>query len=305
MVHEEAQTREPQHHLLAGAAQSTRQDDDPMNIDRASRRHCSARRSTFKPLFIEELGWDNCSLPIPPVTVNGDAVHAAAPSPRSAASLSSCVQARSRMPDYAPAVKIEHAGRKTVHEHLIIYTDTARDRADLAVGEARAGQAARLPRAHAIIADSPARRLIQKLEHIAFTSRTRRRSRHRCRRSRGQAAFDVERVTKKLLRPLQAEHAAFLEFIKGITAEARPRVVRLADAQPADVRLLHPEEGLPRRRHELPPQPAEAGAGRARARTSSSPSTATSCSGCSTRAWRTSRRARKETRRAPRQACRT
>ena len=80
-------------------------------------------------------------------------------------------------------------------------------------------------------------------------------------------------------------------------------MVRLADAQPADVRLLHPEEGLPRRRPRLPPQPAckQRAASADGQRTSSTPSTATSCCGCSTRGSASRRRARRRPRRAARQ----
>ena len=65
---------------------------------------------------------------------------------------------------------------------------------------------------------------------------------------RVRAGFDVERVTKRFYERFKAEHAAFLKFLEGIPDEELAALVRLGDAQPADVHLLHPEEGLPRRR---------------------------------------------------------
>ena len=65
--------------------------------------------------------------------------------------------------------KIEQQVAKPAHEHLIIFTDAAQTDPDLAVGEARAGQARRLPRAHLPPIASRATRCIQKLEAIAFS----------------------------------------------------------------------------------------------------------------------------------------
>ena len=81
----------------------------------------------------------------------------------------------------------------------------------------------------------------------------------------------------------QKQHAAFLKFITAFPSKRGPRVVRLGDAEPADVRLLHPAQGLPRRRPRLPAQPAEPHASGSTARTSSTPSTATFCCASSTK----------------------
>ena len=127
------------------------------------------------------------------------------------------------------------------------------------MGAARAGQAAR-PAGTSLRRVQSGDALIQKLEHIAVALEEEEKLTLVDVTGRARAAFDVERVTKKFYDQFKTEHAAFLKFIKGITGAGRPRVVRLADAQPADVRLLHPEEGLSRRRPRLPAQPAEADA---------------------------------------------
>ena len=57
-----------------------------------------------------------------------------------------------------------------------------------------------------------------------------------------------DRITKRFYDRFKTEHDAFLKFIEGITDRADARVVRLADAQPPDVRLLHSEERVSRRR---------------------------------------------------------
>ena len=64
-------------------------------------------------------------------------------------------------------------------------------------------------------------------------------------------------------------------------------MVRFADAQPPDVRLLHPEERLPRPRHGLSAKPPARRSNPAKARASSTPSTAISCSRCSTQGFST------------------
>ena len=75
---------------------------------------------------------------------------------------------------------------------------------------------------------------------------------------RARAGFDVERVTKRFYENFQKEHTAFLKFITGIPKARRPRMVCVRHAQPADVRLFHPAQGLSRRRPRLSSQPAQA-----------------------------------------------
>ena len=68
---------------------------------------------------------------------------------------------------------------------------------------------------------------------------------------RARAAFDIERVTKAFYRDFDTHRKAFLKFIDGIAERGRPRVVCLRHAQPPDVRLFHPAQGLPRRRPQI------------------------------------------------------
>ena len=115
-------------------------------------------------------------------------------------------------------------------------------------------------REHTSIAGQPGEPL-QKLDHIAFAFDEEETLTLVDVTRRMAPAFDVERVTKRFYDRFKTEHAAFLQVHRRHHRRGDTRVVRLADAQPPDVRLLHPEEGLSRRRHRLPAQPPERCAG--------------------------------------------
>ena len=57
-------------------------------------------------------------------------------------------------------------------------------------------------------------------------------------------SLDVERVTRRFYDRFREELAAFQKFIDGFTAQGDRDWYALPDAQPSDVRLLHPETGL-------------------------------------------------------------
>ena len=123
------------------------------------------------------------------------------------------------------------------------------------MGPARARQALS-SRDHRFDASQSGDPLIQRLEHIAVgMDEEESLTLPRRRWQRRKAAFDVDKVTKKFYDRFKAEHAAFLKFIKGIKARRRSSVVHVGHAQPLDVRVLHPEEGLSGRRHRLSAQP--------------------------------------------------
>ena len=85
-------------------------------------------------------------------------------------------------------------------------------------------------------------RLIQKLEHLVFTLDEEEDLTIVDVSGRVRAAFDVEKVTtRRFYDRFKKEHQTFLGFIEGIGRPGRPRMVRLADAEPDDVHLLHPE----------------------------------------------------------------
>ena len=163
------------------------------------------------------------------------------------------------IPDRAFASQDRSPGHQECPGALRHLHRPARRPAGLAVGPPRTGQADCQPR-------SSIRRPHQPV--IALSSTRPDRRKHGGRRKscpsdvtgKARAAFDVDKVTKKFYERFKAEHAAFLKFIKGIKADGRSRMVHVADAQSPDVRLLHPEEGLPRRRQQLPAQPHAAGA---------------------------------------------
>ncbi len=99
-------------------------------------------------------------------------------------------------PRHAPARSSTQVA-KSVHEHLIIFTDAGRDRAGLAVGRARGRQARRLPE-HAFTAASRRRACSEARRPSPSSLDEEEEPDHRRRRRReSEAAFDVERVTKR------------------------------------------------------------------------------------------------------------
>lgn len=170
----------------------------------------------FEPLFIQELGWDyyegqHLHLPIEGNTYTlkalvekrGMVVYCCSP------------DSKGRIPDYATRRQIDKEAAKYAREHLIVYTDAAKEQQVWQWVRREIGKPTAC-REHRFDTSQSGTALLQKLEAIAFsleeeesltlvevTGRTRR-------------AFDVERVTKKFYDRFKKEHAAFLQFIQGI-----------------------------------------------------------------------------------------
>ena len=185
------------------------------------------------------------------------------------------------IPDRATRLKIDQQVTKSAREHFVIYADQPSGPAGLALGPPRAGQAPGQPR--------PSFRLSQSgdsADPATGTDRRQHRGRGehhavRCRRP-GQAAFDVDKVTKKFYDRFKAEHAAFLKFIKGIKAEADLQWYTSLMLNRLMFVYFIQKKGFLDGDTDYLRNRLRDGARRPRARTSSRRSTATSCSACST-----------------------
>ena len=133
---------------------------------------------------------------------------------------------------------------KPRHEHLIDLHRCRQDHPGLAMGQTRTRQAHRLPRAH--LFTRPARRRLDPEAPRPSPSAGGRGSAYprRCDQRASAPAFDVEKVTKRFYDRFKNEHACLPQVPQGHPRRGHAAVVRLRHAQPADVHLLHPEEGL-------------------------------------------------------------
>src|SRR5271165_2991506 len=183
----------------------------PMNTSRARQ---LLRNFDFRPLFIDELGWDRYNSGLE-ITVPGSSVTLSAVAQKRGMVAYRCPPICERLPNYSQRRKIEHQVAKTAHEHLIIFTDPGNTTQIWQWVKRESGKPLAC-REHTFHSSQPGDALLQKLQAIAFsldeedtlslTDVTR----------RARAGFDVERVTKRFYDQFQKEHSAFLKFISGI-----------------------------------------------------------------------------------------
>lgn len=177
------------------------------------------RNFDFRTLFIDVLGWDNHSATLR-VTLSGPPVTLAAFAEKRGMVAYHCPAPDGQsLPDYAQRRKIEHQVAKTAHEHIIIFTGPANTAQIWQWVKREPGKPAAC-REHTFYPSQPGDALLQKLEAIAFTLDEEETLSLPDVTRRARAGFDVERVTRRFYDRFKQEHAAFLNFIAGITEVA-------------------------------------------------------------------------------------
>ncbi len=172
----------------------------------------------FTALFVEELGWNYHEQDLPvPVDDQTYTLNAIAEKSGMVAFDCAC-----SIPDYATRRKIERQLAKSVHEHLIIYADKSEQTQIWQWVKREVGKPAAC-REHRYHCNQPGDSLIQKLQSLAFAFEEEGDITILDVTSRVRAAFDVDRVTKRFYDSFKAQHAAFLNFIKGIPDEELQR----------------------------------------------------------------------------------
>src|SRR5207248_4945030 len=173
----------------------------------------------FKHLFVEVLGWDN--LRESPLTIacesqtytlrllvekRGIKVYVCDP------------DAQGKIPPESLLRRIEREVTRSAYEHIIIYVDAART--------AQAWQWVKREQGHPTASrfnryykGQSGELLAQKLEALAITIDEEEKLHTAEVAGRVARAFDVERVTRRLYDRFKLEHANFLNFIQGITAQ--------------------------------------------------------------------------------------
>ncbi len=169
----------------------------------------------FKNLFIEELGWDHCSNQID-VTIDGFFFNLAAVAEKHGMVAFTCNPSTTGLiPDYSLRCKIERQAARSVHEHIIVYTDSDKTSQIWQWVKRETGKPTAC-REHAYHVNQPGDSLIQKLQAIVFRLEEEEILTIGEVAGRAKAAFDVERITKRFYDRFKTEHDAFLKFIDGI-----------------------------------------------------------------------------------------
>jgi len=170
----------------------------------------------LRSLFIDALGWDHYTTPLE-IRIDGSILTLSALAHKRSMVVYHCATpSGQRLPDHALRRKIEHQVAKSAHEHLIVFTDAQNETQIWQWVKREAGKPAAC-REHAFHRGQPGDALLQKLEAIAFTLDEEERLTLPDVTRRARAGFDMERVTKRFYDRFQKEHAAFLQFITGIT----------------------------------------------------------------------------------------
>lgn len=173
----------------------------------------------LRSLFIDELGWDTHKAPLV-IQLDGNSLTLQAiAQKRGMVTLHCSTLAGKSLPDYAVRRKIEQQVAKAAHEHLIIFTDAAQTTQIWQWVKREPGRPAAC-REHIFHQSQSGDALLQKLEAILFTLDEEETLVLTDVTRRAREGFDVERVTKKFYEQFKKEHAAFLDFIKGITEVA-------------------------------------------------------------------------------------
>ena len=180
-----------------------------------TREHLKAFK--FTPLFLEELGWDNCQQSFSITAANrqfrltalakkcGLVAYACAP-----------VDGDDQIPDRALRIKIDREVTQTTYEHLLVFPDPKRSTQVWQWVRREPGKPIAC-REHKYHTSRPGDHLMQKLQQLAVSLEEEERGLALPEiAGRVRAAFDVERVTKRFFDQFRKEKDAFTKLIDGI-----------------------------------------------------------------------------------------
>jgi len=172
----------------------------------------------FKRLFIEELGWNNPDIALPPAKINEVMITFKPIAEQGGMVILECSASDGNIPDSGLRSKIDKHVTQFAFEHILIFIDANRATSLwrwMSREQSKSGKA----REHTYRKEQPGDALLQKLVGIAFefadldadgkasivdvTGRVAR-------------AFDVERLTKRFYDQFAKEHQHFLAFLKGV-----------------------------------------------------------------------------------------
>ena len=184
----------------------------PINLVRAKK---LVSAFDFKPLFIDELGWEHHDAQLEVLVDCQTLALSAVAQKRGMAAFICGPDATGLMPDGKTRRKIERQVARSAHEHLIIFIDKKHTTQVWQWVRREQGKPLRF-REHLYRAGQPGDSLVQKLQALAVSFEEEEVLTLPDITGRARRAFDVERVTKRFYDRFKAEHAAFLKFLEGI-----------------------------------------------------------------------------------------
>ena len=192
-----------------------------MNIDRENARE-QLRNFDLPPLF-NQLGWDRYSQTLPMRVGDVEYVLTGCAEKRGMVVFYYSAPPEDDVPDYTTRSKIEREVAKSVHEHLIIFTNHEKTTQIWQWVKREAGRPAQRRELTFDPTHQEGEALIQRLESIAFSLEEEEGLTLVDVTGRVRAAFDVEKVTKRFYDQFKKEHDAFLQFLDGIPDEGMQR----------------------------------------------------------------------------------
>ena len=192
-----------------------------MNIDRENARE-QLRNFDLPPLF-NQLGWDRYSQTFPMRVGEVEYVLTGCAEKRGMVVFYYSAPPEDDIPDYTTRSKIEREVTKSVHEHLIIFTNHEKTTQIWQWVKREAGRPAQRRELNFDPTRQEGEALIQRLESITFGLEEEEGLTLVDVTSRVRAAFDVERVTKRFYDYFKKEHDVFLQFLAGIPDEEMQR----------------------------------------------------------------------------------
>jgi hypothetical protein len=170
----------------------------------------------FRPLFIEELGWDHHDARLE-IFLDGRTIGLEALAQKRGMVTYLCPTfPDEKLPNHAMRRKIEKQVSKTAHEHLIIFIDEDKTTQVWQWVRREPGKPLAC-REHTFYKNQPGDALIQKLQAIGFSLEEEENLTLSDVTRRAKTGFDVEKVTKRFYDQFKKEHTAFLKFVTGIT----------------------------------------------------------------------------------------
>ena len=173
------------------------------------------QESEFKSLFVEELGWEYHTQELPVKVEHTDYTLTAIAEKRGMVVFHCAATLNAPLPNYATRRVIQQEVAKSVHEHVIIYTDAAKT-TQLWQWVRREPGKPDACREHRYHHEQAGNALLQKLETIAFSLEEEDALTLPDVTGRVRAAFDVAPVTKRFYERFKKEHDAFITFLNGI-----------------------------------------------------------------------------------------
>jgi len=174
---------------------------------------CYLDEGRFEDLFIEALGWDEATTP--PLDISIDNVTYLLHPIAQKRGLIALELRQPAIPPYALRRKIETQVARRYLEHIIVYVDAAGERQVWQWVRREQGRPLQ-SREHVYQRGQSGEALIQKLEHIHFTLDQEDDLSLVDVVGQVQAAFNVEKATKKFYKEFKKGHDDFQQFLQGI-----------------------------------------------------------------------------------------